>query len=40
VFEPGELQGDAGRRGVELEQLLGTKKVEIALLKNFLGRSD
>jgi transposase-like protein len=40
VFEQGELQGDAERRIAELEQLLGKKEVEIALLKNFLGRTD
>jgi len=40
VFEQGELQGDAERRVAELEQLLGKKEVEIALLKNFLGRAD
>lgn len=40
VFEQGELQGDAERRVAELEQLLGKKEVEIALLKNFLGRTD
>lgn len=28
------------RRIAELERLLGQKEVEIALLKNFLGRSD
>jgi transposase-like protein len=28
------------RRIAELEQLLGKKEVEIALLKNFLGRSS
>jgi hypothetical protein len=36
----GELRGDAERRVGELEQLLGKKEVEIALLKNFLGRRD
>jgi transposase len=40
VFEQGELAGDAERRVAELEQLLGKKEVEIALLKNFLGRTD
>lgn len=30
---------DSERRIAELEQLLGQKEVEIALLKNFLGRS-
>lgn len=28
------------RRIAELEQLIGKKEVEIALLKNFLGRSE
>ena len=40
VFEPGELHGDTERRVAELEQLLGKKEVEIALLKTFLGRTD
>jgi transposase-like protein len=40
VFAQGVLQGDAERRIAELEQLLGKKEVEIALLKNFLGRTD
>ncbi|MDH4045262.1 MAG: helix-turn-helix domain-containing protein [Gemmatimonadota bacterium] len=40
VFAQGEFQGAAGRRVAELEQLLGKKEVEIALLKNFLGRTD
>ena len=40
VFEQGELQGEAERRLAELEQLLGKKEVEIARLKNFLGRTD
>lgn len=40
VFEQGERQGDAERRVAALEQLLGKKEVEIALLKNFLGRTD
>jgi transposase-like protein len=37
------VQGEAdhsGRRIADLEQLLGRKEVEIALLKNFLGRSE
>jgi len=38
------FEGEAGptndRRIAELEQLLGKKEVEIALLKNFLGRSE
>jgi transposase-like protein len=40
VFEHGELASDAARRVAELEQLVGKKEVEIALLKNFLGRTD
>jgi transposase-like protein len=40
VFERGEAASGSGRRVAELEQLLGKKEVEIALLKNFLGRSD
>lgn len=31
---------DGERQVAELEQLIGKKEVEIALLKNFLGRSD
>jgi transposase len=40
VFE--ERSGSSGleRRIAELEQLLGKKEVEIALLKNFLGRAQ
>ena len=38
IFE-GESQGaECERRIEELERLLGKKEVEIALLKNFLGR--
>ena len=40
VFERGEAASDGERRVAELEQLLGKKEVEIALLKNFLGRSE
>ena len=40
VFERGEAASDSERRLAELEQLLGKKEVEIALLKNFLGRSE
>lgn len=40
VFERGELEGDTERRVADLERLLGKKEVEIALLKNFLGRTD
>ena len=39
LFERGEAASDSERRLAELEQLLGKKEVEIALLKNFLGRS-
>jgi len=40
IFE--ESSGSTGleRRISELEQLLGKKEVEIALLKNFLGRTS
>jgi len=34
-----EVAKDGERRVAELEQLLGKKEVEIALLKNFLGRT-
>jgi len=40
VFERGEAASDRERRVAELEQLLGKKEVEIALLKNFLGRTE
>jgi transposase-like protein len=40
VFERGEAASDSERRVAELEQLLGKKEVEIALLKNFLGRAE
>jgi len=40
VFESPSENGDVARRIAELEQLLGKKEVEIALLKNFLGRSE
>ena len=39
MFERSETVRDEGKRIAELEQLLGKKEVEIALLKNFLGRS-
>ena len=39
IFERGEVQGESERRVSQLEQLLGKKEVEIALLKNFLGQS-
>ena len=40
VFESTAVEGDAAHRISDLERLLGKKEVEIALLKNFLGRSD
>ena len=40
LFERGAVARDGEKRLAELEQLLGKKEVEIALLKNFLGRSD
>lgn len=40
VFERAEGGSGAARQVAELEQLLGKKEVELALLKNFLGRSD
>ena len=40
IFERGADGHDYARRIAELEQLLGKKEVEIALLKNFLGRSE
>ncbi len=40
LFERAEAANQSERRVAELEQLLGKKEVEIALLKNFLGRSD
>ena len=39
VFERGDAASEGERRVAELEQLLGKKEVEIALLKNFLGRT-
>ena len=39
LFERAELDRDDEKRVAELEQLLGKKEVELALLKNFLGRS-
>lgn len=39
LFEEGEGSSGCERRIAELEQLIGRKEVEIALLKNFLGRS-
>ena len=40
VFEQAELGGEQQRHVAELEQLLGRKEVELALLKNCLGRID
>ena len=40
VFARGDAASDGERRVAELEQLLGKKEVEIALLKNFLGRTS
>jgi len=38
VFETTSATKEIDRRIADLEQLLGKKEVEIALLKNFLGR--
>lgn len=38
VFEQEAQAGEAAKRIAELEQLVGKKEVEIALLKNFLGQ--
>jgi transposase-like protein len=38
VFAQDSLVAEYERRIAELEQLLGKKELEIALLKNFLGR--
>lgn len=40
VFAQAEVSSEQQRRVAELEQLLGKKEVELALLKNFLGRTD
>lgn len=40
VFERGSRARETANRIHQLEQLLGKKEVEIALLKNFLGRSE
>lgn len=40
VFEEAEVTSEHQRQVADLEQLLGKKEVEIALLKNFLGRTD
>lgn len=39
LFAEGETVKEYERRIRDLEQLLGKKEVEIALLKNFLGQS-
>ena len=39
VFGSHKVIGEYERRIAELERLLGRKEVEIALLKNFLGRT-
>jgi transposase-like protein len=39
VFETAASSAEAERRIADLERLLGKKEIEIALLKNFLGRS-
>ena len=39
VFSKTSTVAEYERRIAELEQLLGKKEVEIALLKNFLGRA-
>ena len=40
IFERASGSGGSERQVAELEQLLGKKEVEIAVLKNFLGRSE
>ena len=39
VFAKDSVVAEYERRIADLEQLIGKKEVEIALLKNFLGRS-
>ena len=39
IFETKHQKDEEGKRIENLEQLLGKKEVELALLKNFLGRS-
>jgi len=39
IFSEGKAVDTRDRRIADLERLLGKKEVEIALLKNFLGRS-
>jgi hypothetical protein len=38
IFENESSGSEAERKLAEMERLLGKKEVEIALLKNFLGR--
>jgi transposase len=40
IFERESAGRDYEKRIAELEQLVGKKEVEIALLKNFLGQSE
>jgi transposase-like protein len=40
VFERAAATSDAELKVADLERLLGKKEAEIALLKNFLGRSE
>ncbi len=40
MFESGRQTSEYENRIADLEQLLGKKEVEIALLKNFLGRGN
>lgn len=40
IFERSSPDGGYERRIAELEQLIGRKEIELALLKNFLGRSE
>jgi transposase-like protein len=40
IFERSSPGGTYEKRIAELEQLIGKKEIEIALLKNFLGRTD
>ena len=40
VFERADAASGSERRVADLEQLVGKKEVEIALLKNFLGRTS
>jgi transposase-like protein len=40
VFAKDSVVSEYERRIADLEQLIGKKEVEIALLKNFLGRTE